>query len=96
MHADDLADACYLLLKEYNSGGFINIGSGSDISILDLAEMMKKVTNYSGDLVLNLNMPDGTYRKLMDSTKINELGFVPKIKLEEGISLIFNEYIKTH
>jgi GDP-L-fucose synthase len=96
MHVDDLADACYLLLNKYNSGGFINIGSGSDISILDLAEMMRKVTNYSGDLVFNLNMPDGTYRKLMDSTKINELGFVPKIKLEEGISLIFNEYIKTH
>jgi GDP-L-fucose synthase len=95
MHVDDLADACFLLLKKYNSGGFINIGTGSDISILELARMMKKVINYNGDLVFNLDMPDGTHRKLLDSTKINDFGFFPKIKLEEGISLIFNEFIRT-
>jgi GDP-L-fucose synthase len=85
MHVDDLADACLFLLINYNDAGFVNIGLGVDITIKDLAEIIKKEVGYNGELVFDTSKPDGTPRKLMDTTKINNLGWKARITLEEGI-----------
>jgi GDP-L-fucose synthase len=85
LHVDDLADACYFLLKNYNEQGLVNIGCGSDVSIKDLAELIVSAVDYEGQLVFDTTKPDGTPRKLMDTTKINELGWKSFISLEEGI-----------
>jgi len=91
MHVDDLADACLFLLMNYNDAGFVNIGLGLDITIKDLAEIIKKEVGYSGELVFDSSMPDGTPRKLMDTTKINNLGWKARIPLDEGIKKTINE-----
>lgn len=91
LHVDDLAEACFFLMKNYNEKQFINIGSGSDISIKDLALLVKKISGYNGDLIFDSTKPDGTPRKLMDSTKIHSLGWTHKISLEDGIKMVWNE-----
>ena len=85
MHVDDLADACYFLLQNYNEPGLVNIGWGEDVSIKDLAQMIAVEVGYTGALEFDTTKPDGTPRKLMDTTKINNLGWRPSIKLKEGI-----------
>jgi GDP-L-fucose synthase len=85
MHVDDLADACYFLMQNYNEAGLINIGWGEDVSIKELAEMIAVEVGYSGALEFDATNPDGTPRKLMDTTKINNLGWEASIKLKEGI-----------
>jgi GDP-L-fucose synthase len=85
LHVDDLADACYFILQNYNEEGIINIGCGSDISIKELAEIIVKEVGYEGQLVFDTTKPNGTPRKLMDTTKINSLGWKPSINLQEGI-----------
>uniref|UniRef100_UPI0040482862 GDP-L-fucose synthase family protein n=1 Tax=Algoriphagus sp. TaxID=1872435 RepID=UPI0040482862 len=85
LHVDDLADACLFLLKSYNQAGIINIGTGKDISISDLGNMIKEIVNYSGKIKFNLDYPDGTPRKLVDCSKINSLGWKSRIKIENGI-----------
>src|SRR5436190_17493762 len=85
LHVDDLADACLFLMNEYSSPEIINVGTGIDISIKDLALLIKKVVGYEGDIHFNSGKPDGTPRKLLDTTKINSLGWKAKIALEEGI-----------
>jgi GDP-L-fucose synthase len=85
MHVDDLANACYFLLQNYNEAGLVNIGWGDDISIKELAEMIAVEVGYTGALEFDTTKPDGTPRKLMDTTKINNLGWRPSIKLKEGI-----------
>ncbi len=85
MHVDDLADACYFLMQNYNQAGLVNIGWGDDISIKELAEMIAVEVGYTGALEFDTTKPDGTPRKLMDTTKINNLGWRPSIKLKEGI-----------
>jgi GDP-L-fucose synthase len=91
LHVDDLADACYFLLQNYNEKGLVNIGCGMDVSIKELAEIIVKEVDFEGDLIFDTNKPDGTPRKLMDTTKINKLGWKYSIKLEEGIKRTIKE-----
>jgi len=85
LHVDDLADACLFLLENYDSPEVINIGCGEDLTIRELAETVCGVLEYKGDLVFDPSKPDGTPRKLLDSRKLNALGWKPKISLQDGI-----------
>ena len=91
LHADDLAEACLFLMENYNESGLVNIGIGEDISILDLAILVKKVVGFKGDIVTDSTKPDGTPRKLMDVTKLTNLGWKATITLEEGIREVYDE-----
>lgn len=91
LNADDLADAVYFLMQNYNDAGLINIGCGEDISIKDLALLVKRLVGYAGELQFDTSKPDGTPRKLMDVNKLFSMGWKPKISLEEGISKILKE-----
>ena len=85
MHVDDLADACYFLLQNYNEAGLVNIGWGEDVSIKELAELIVAEVGYAGTLEFDTNKPDGTPRKLMDTSKLSSLGWKPSIELQQGI-----------
>jgi GDP-L-fucose synthase len=91
LHADDLADACLFLMQNYNDEGLVNIGTGVDLSIYDLAKMVQKTVGYKGNIVLDSTKPDGTPRKLMDVSKLHNLGWKHKIALEEGIKMVVEE-----
>lgn len=91
LHADDLAEACYYLMQNYNESGLVNIGVGEDISIADLAGLVKKITGFEGQIVWDTSKPDGTPRKLMDVTKLHSFGWKAKIELEEGIRKVYEE-----
>lgn len=91
LHVDDLATACMFLMENYNEELFVNVGSGTDISIKDLALLVKKTVGYEGDLVFNTSKPDGTPRKLMDVSRINQLGWKHNISLEDGIKTVYEE-----
>ena len=93
MHVDDLADACYFLMNNYSEKGFVNIGVGDDISILELAQTIKGIIGFDGQIVHDLSKPDGTPRKLMDSSRLNQMGWKPKISLEEGIRKVYQDLI---
>jgi GDP-L-fucose synthase len=93
LHVDDLADACYFLLQNYNENGLVNIGCGNDVSIKELAEIIVAEVGYDGHLVFDTTKPDGTPRKLMDTSKINSLGWKAKLNLKEGIRKTLNEVI---
>ena len=95
LHVDDLADACYFLLQNYNQQGLINIGCGTDISIKNLAELIVAEVGYYGQLVFDTSKPDGTPRKLMDTSKINKIGWKHKIDLNYGIKQTITEFIST-
>jgi GDP-L-fucose synthase len=88
LYADDLADACYYLMKTYNEMQFINIGTGEDLSIKELALLIKKLTGFSGDLIFDTTKPDGTPRKLMNVDKLHRAGWKHKISLEQGIRTV--------
>ena len=92
LNADDLADACYFLMQNYNEQGFVNIGVGHDIAIKDLAKLIKKIVGYEGEIIHDLSKPDGTPRKLMDVGKLHSMGWKETIGLEEGISAVYKEY----
>lgn len=92
LHTDDFADACFFLMQHYNEKSFVNIGCGEDISIKDLAFLLKKITGYAGEIRFDHTKPDGTPRKLMDTSRLNALGWFPKIKLEDGIAAVYREY----
>ncbi len=94
LHVDDLADACVFLLENYNEELFVNVGYGSDISIKDLAMLVKKVVGFEGELRFDTSKPDGTPRKLMDSSRLRSFGWNPAINLEEGIRRTYQE-VKT-
>lgn len=91
LHVDDLAEACVFLMENYNEPGHVNIGSGSEISIKDLALLIQEIVQYNGNLVFDSTKPDGTPRKLMDNSKVNGMGWTPKISLHEGISRVYND-----
>ena len=91
LNVDDLANACYLLMNEYDEAEPINIGSGSDISITELINLIKEELNYNGEIKFDKSKPDGTMLKLLDNSKINSLGWTPKIKIREGIRKAINE-----
>jgi len=92
LHVDDLADACLFLMDGYDSDEIINVGTGIDLSIKDLALLIKDCIGYEGDLFFNSDYPDGTPRKLLDTTKINDLGWVAKKELADGVSEVYYEY----
>ncbi|WP_118973750.1 GDP-L-fucose synthase [Taibaiella koreensis] len=89
LHADDMADACVYLMQHYSESGLVNIGVGEDIPIKDLAEMIKRIVGYEGNIVWDRTKPDGTPRKLMDVSKLNSLGWKASTKLEEGIREVY-------
>lgn len=91
LHADDMADACVYLMHNYNEEGLVNIGVGEDISILDLAKMIKDIVGYEGNLVFDATKPDGTPRKLMDVSKLHGLGWKARIGLKEGITAVYEQ-----
>lgn len=91
LHADDLAEACFFLMQNYNDDGLLNIGVGHDISILELANLVKNIVGFEGEIDTDLAKPDGTPRKLMDVNRLNALGWTAKISLEEGIGRVYNE-----
>jgi GDP-L-fucose synthase len=91
LHVDDLADACYFLLENYDEKGLINIGCGKDISIKELAELISIEVSYKGDLVYDNSKPDGTPQKLMDISKLNNIGWSSKINLKAGIAKTIEE-----
>ncbi len=95
LHVDDLAEACLFLMKNYSSEKTINVGFGDDLSIKDLALMVKDVVGFSGALVFDSTKPDGTPRKLMDSSKLRALGWMPKISLAEGVRKVYAEVDKS-
>ncbi|HQY10577.1 MAG: GDP-L-fucose synthase [Ferruginibacter sp.] len=93
LFADDLADACLFLMEEYSHKEIVNIGCGEDLSIKELAEMVKEVTGYSGNLVFDTGKPDGTPRKLLDVSKINALGWRYKTSLKEGMNIAYQDFL---
>jgi len=94
LHVDDLAEACYFLMEIYNESGPINVGTGEDISIKDLAIQIAKELEYDGEIELDLTKPDGTPRKLLDISKIHNLGWKHKINLSIGLIKTLKEYIE--
>ena len=92
LHVDDLADACIHLLRTYSDELHVNIGSGEDLSIADLASMIRDIVGFSGALVYNVERPDGTPRKLLDVSRLNAMGWQPKIGLEDGLRSAYRWY----
>lgn len=93
LFADDLADACLFLMEHYNEKEIINIGCGTDITIKELAALIKEITGFTGNLIFDTTKPDGTPRKLLDVTKINTLGWHYRTKLKDGIQLAYNDFL---
>jgi GDP-L-fucose synthase len=93
LFADDLAEACFYLMQNYDEEGLVNIGTGEDISIKDLALLIKNIIGYEGEIKFDTSRPDGTPRKLMDVTKLHSKGWKHKIELAEGIKLAYQDYL---
>ncbi|MDD2799527.1 MAG: GDP-L-fucose synthase [Bacteroidales bacterium] len=98
LHVDDMADASVYVLQNFDAPNdipsHINVGSGTDLTIKELAEIVKKVTQYQGELIWDSSKPDGTPRKLMDNSKLEAIGWKSKISLEQGIQMVFDDYIQ--
>ena len=92
LHVDDLADACFFLLQNYDEEMFVNIGTGEDLTIKALAEMIKEIVGYTGELKWNTEKPDGTPRKLMDVSRLHNMGWKHRIGLREGIAAVYKEF----
>ena len=90
LHVDDLADACFFLMQHYNEAGFVNIGTGEDVSILELAQMVRQIVGFEGEIKNDLSKPDGTPRKLMDVSKLTAFGWKARIELGEGILSVYD------
>jgi GDP-L-fucose synthase len=94
LHADDLARACVFLMEKYSEEQFINVGYGSDITIRELAKLLKRIVGFRGDIVWDTSKPDGTPRKLLDSSRLFALGWKPTIDLETGIRAVYEEFLR--
>lgn len=94
LFVDDLADAAYLVMQNYTEKSFLNLGSGEDLSINDLALLVQKVIGFKGNLRFNTSKPDGTPRKLMDVSKIRQMGWKPKVGLEKGIEIAYQDFME--
>lgn len=92
MFADDMAAACVFLMENYNEELFVNIGTGEEVSVGDLAQIVKEVIQYEGDIKYDTSKPDGTPRKLLDSSKLSSLGFVYSTKMKEGIRIAYEDF----
>ena len=93
LFADDLADACYYLMENYNEPSLVNIGTGEDISIKDLALLVKRITGFDGALEFDTSKPDGTPKKLMDASKLHATGWKHKVELEDGIRMAYKDFL---
>ena len=93
LNADDLANACVFLMQNYSEEQFINVGSGSEITIRDLSELIKHIIGFSGGIVWDTSKPDGTPRKLMDSSRLFALGWKPRVDLAAGIRLTYADFL---
>ncbi|CAM2919417.1 GDP-L-fucose synthase family protein [Flavobacterium frigoris] len=91
LHASQMADACVYLMQNYDDGGFVNVGSGSEISIGDLANMVKEIVGFQGEIIFDTTKPDGTPRKIMDVSRLSSLGWKNAIALKQGIEKVYNE-----
>lgn len=96
LHADDLADALYFLMQNYDGEEFVNCGSGVEITIKDLAILIKEIVGYKGEIVHDTTKPDGTPRKLTDVSKLHNMGWQHKINLKEGISKVYEDFSKNY
>jgi len=96
LHVDDLAAACCFLMQDYNEAEFVNIGTGIDITIAALAQLIKEIVGYEGNIINDTTKPDGTPRKLMDVSKMKALGWSAQIDLENGIRSVYEAYKSTH
>lgn len=94
LHVDDMADACVFLMESYNDPEIVNVGTGVDISIRDLAHLIKREVRYEGELVFDSTYPDGTPRKLLDTSVINKLGWYPKVGLEDGVRSVYRDFLR--
>ena len=93
LYADDLASACVFLMQNYSEEQFINVGSGSEITIRELSELVKRIIGFKGEIVWDESKPDGTPRKLMDSSRLFALGWKPKVNLETGIRMAYEDFL---
>ncbi len=91
LYVDDLADACIYLMQNYNDGGFVNIGTGKDLTIKELSILLTEIVGYNGSIVFDTSKPDGTPRKLLDVSKLKNLGWQSSVTLEEGIKKVYEE-----
>lgn len=96
LHVDDLADACLFLMKGYSAQEHVNVGSGEDISVMDLARLVAEIVGFKGEIRTNPAMPDGTARKLMSSARLAAMGWRPRIALREGITAVYLHYRDVH
>jgi GDP-L-fucose synthase len=94
LHVDDLADACLYLMRHYDEEGLLNIGWGEDVSIRELADMIARVVGFGGALSFDASRPDGTPRKLLDTTRLSALGWKPRIALDAGLRTTYEWYIR--
>jgi GDP-L-fucose synthase len=94
LHVDDLADACYYLLQNYDGEQLVNVGSGVDVTILELANLVKEIVGFKGEIKMDATKPDGTPRKLMDVSKLEKVGWKYKISLQEGIASVYKEVLE--
>jgi GDP-L-fucose synthase len=93
---DDLADACVFIVKRYSDLGFINVGTGDDLTISDFARQVAEVVGYKGEIVFDKSKPDGTPRKLLDISRLRALGWQPKISLREGLAQMYADFRSRH
>jgi GDP-L-fucose synthase len=94
LYADDAADACIFAMKHYSEMGFLNVGTGKDISIKQFAEIVRKVVGYDGEIVFDRSRPDGAPQKLLDVSKMNELGWTASTRLHDGLTQAYADFIK--
>jgi GDP-L-fucose synthase len=93
MFSDDVAEACVFLMMNYEDPGIVNIGTGEEVSILGLAQLIGELTGYKGKIVFDPTKPDGTYRKFLDSSRLHQLGFNHKMALREGIEKTYQDFL---
>ena len=93
MHVDDLSSACFYVLNFYDGSEILNVGTEKDITISDLAILISEIVGYNGNIVYNTSMPDGTFQKLLDCTRLKKIGWKSKISLKSGLSKVIKEYI---
>jgi GDP-L-fucose synthase len=93
LHSDDLARACVFLMEHYSEEQFINVGSGQEVSIRELAETVRRIVGFEGGIVWDKSKPDGTPRKIMDSSRLAALGWKPQVDLESGIALVYQDFL---
>lgn len=96
LYADDLAEACTYLMEHYNEKELVNVGTGEDLSIAELAGIIRNIVGFKGEIVFDSSKPDGTPRKLMDVSKLHSFGWKHRIELEEGIALAYQDFLKSH